>query len=227
MDTKHCFGCKKDKSLDCFHARNRNKSTGRVGWCKECSKAYRKKHYILNKEKCNRIAKEYWKENKTRLNEWTRNFYWSKKTKEQYEAYVLRNKKKQIYKDSFPKEFNFCQFSWDLYGVQKRSCRERADELPKYTLSELREWLFSQKTFPQMVRRWIQSKFSRSVKPTLDRINPFETYSFDNIQLMTVGENCNKGRYDMKTVYGYAKELYKKNPTIRNELRKKFLCAKL
>ena len=48
--TKVCAMCKAEKSLEEFNAKkNRSGESKKQPYCKDCSKAYHKKHYAQNK----------------------------------------------------------------------------------------------------------------------------------------------------------------------------------
>ena len=62
-------------------------------------------------------------------------------------------------------------------------------ESPTYTKEWLFEWCLTQELFHILFDKWVESKYNRYEKPSVDRLNNFKTYSEDNIQLMTWGEN--------------------------------------
>lgn len=59
---KRCSKCKENKLLDLFHKSSKSKD-GHKGICKECSKKYKREHYLKNKEKVVSQVKAYQKEN--------------------------------------------------------------------------------------------------------------------------------------------------------------------
>ncbi len=58
---KTCCKCKRELQLEDF-CKNKKRKDGHGSFCKECNKAYHKKHYKLNKE-------EYLSANRVRINE--------------------------------------------------------------------------------------------------------------------------------------------------------------
>jgi len=110
-----------------------------------------------------------------------------------------------------PREYRFVTFTGSLYKTQRRSSVERGHPPPDYTLTEFRDWIRDQDNFQQMVDRWVSSGFKRTLKPTVDRINPFEHYHLKNIQLITVSENNQKARFDAQVVYLFMARLYKES----------------
>lgn len=80
-----------------------------------------------------------------------------------------------------------------MYANQKYNSKARGYEPPMYTKEELKAWLMSQDLFHELYDRWVDSGYLRDMKPSVDRIDDYETYRFGNIQLMTWKENRDKG----------------------------------
>lgn len=80
-----------------------------------------------------------------------------------------------------------------MYDSQKLSCRLRNHPMPAYTLNELQEWVFSQPNWSTLYSAWVESGYKSRMKPSVDRLDDFKTYSFDNIRLVTFRENESKG----------------------------------
>lgn len=78
-----------------------------------------------------------------------------------------------------------------IYSNQKLSCRQRGHGEPKYTLSELREYLLNNDTYMFLHSRWVDSGYEFLMSPSIDRLDNSKTYSFDNIQVVTARENWN------------------------------------
>lgn len=85
-----------------------------------------------------------------------------------------------------------------LYNHQRKSSRKRGYEMPTYTRQELKDWLLGQKLFHELFQRWESSNFDVWLKPSVDRIDDYKSYSFDNVQLMTWRENFDKYQHDRK-----------------------------
>ncbi len=88
-------------------------------------------------------------------------------------------------------------FTSKVYNDQVALSKKRGYEAPKYTREELREWLLNQKLFHKLHKEWAESNYDRWLAPSIDRLDDYKTYSFDNIQLMTWKENDRKGKDDM------------------------------
>jgi hypothetical protein len=83
-----------------------------------------------------------------------------------------------------------------IYFDQIKSSDYRGYDRPDYTLKEFRKWLFSQKDFERIYIDWVRSNYSHLLSVSCDRIDDYRPYTFDNIQLMTWGQNKRKGHDD-------------------------------
>ncbi len=83
-----------------------------------------------------------------------------------------------------------------IYQSQKLSSKNRNMELPNYTLKELREWCHKQPKFDKLYLDWVVSGYNKMKVPSIDRLDDYKPYTFDNIQLMNWEENDLKGKSD-------------------------------
>lgn len=75
-----------------------------------------------------------------------------------------------------------------IYKTQKRNQKLRGHgELP-YSKDQLVEWCKAN-GFDDLFKEWVNSGHDNKLKPSIDRINDFHGYSFDNIKLGTWMEN--------------------------------------
>lgn len=104
-----------------------------------------------------------------------------------------------------------------IYNKQIKSCKRRGHDLPKYSRIELFNYFKEDKIFNLLYRNWIKSGYNTDLIPSIDRLNDYETYSFDNIQVITWKENNRKGNLDIingknnklsKEVYQYKNGLF-------------------
>ena len=110
------------------------------------------------------------------------------------------------------------QYITQVYGSVRYRAKRRGDKYPKFTKLELLGWMLNN-GLDIMWNQYIKSNFNKNLKPSIDRINDYKGYSFDNMQLITWKENNLKGvngekhhrachnRQNKKTVYQYDKEL--------------------
>lgn len=80
-----------------------------------------------------------------------------------------------------------------IYSSQKGNSKLRKMESPKYTKNELKEWLLNSEVFLRIYDNWVESKYCKYLKPSVDRINDYKPYSLDNIKICTWKENFDKG----------------------------------
>lgn len=85
-----------------------------------------------------------------------------------------------------------------IYNGQKKVSKRRGHDLPTYTLQELRNWCFNQEIFHELFEAWEESGFRITLTPSCDRMNDYEGYSLDRLQLMTWSKNCKKGNTDRR-----------------------------
>jgi len=83
-----------------------------------------------------------------------------------------------------------------IYTQQIRSSKKRGHKLPSYTLKELREWMMSRENYTKLWMEWVDSDYSKLKKPSVDRIDDYDYYHFDNIQLVTWEDNLRKAGKD-------------------------------
>ena len=82
--------------------------------------------------------------------------------------------------------------SGTIYNAQKQNSKRRGHTNPAYSLSELRQWLYSQPLFHVMYDNWKRLDYQKAYKPSVDRIDDSIGYTMANIQLMTWDENLKK-----------------------------------
>ncbi len=138
------------------------------------------------------------------------------------ECVKIYNKKSKENINKKPKD-DFMRLTSKLYTTQRKSCKERSHEKPEYTLNEFREWIKNNDNFYKILEQWVSSGFKLTMKPTVDRINPFKTYSFSNIRVITVGENNSKSQIDKSMVYGLIQKLYATDTNVQAMVDKLFL----
>lgn len=96
----------------------------------------------------------------------------------------------KIEKETFYKsKKGVIQTIWDS---QKRSAKEREMNPPSYTKEWFFEWVESQDVFHEIYDKWIQSGYDRWQKPSVDRLDPFESYTPTNIEVTTWQENVDR-----------------------------------
>lgn len=83
-----------------------------------------------------------------------------------------------------------------LYKSQKHHSKHRGYEKPSYSISEFEEWLYKN-NYKKLYDDWVKSDYDKDTKPSVDRLDDYKSYTFDNIRLITWGENRESLSEDM------------------------------
>ena len=103
-----------------------------------------------------------------------------------------------------------------IYSNQKASSKKRGHHMPLYSKLELQKFIFSHTNFENLYNNWVDSNYNKDYAPSIDRLNDYLPYSFDNIQLISWKQNNSKHHSDRKNnintkinkkVYQYSKDL--------------------
>lgn len=105
-----------------------------------------------------------------------------------------------------------------IYSRQRQSCRDRLHDLPTYTRRELEAWVSAQPLFFSLYREWVKSGFKKDLAPSIDRKNDYESYTFDNIQIMSWEENRIKSYTCEKTLRNREKQGVSRKTTFQFSL---------
>ena len=84
-----------------------------------------------------------------------------------------------------------------IHASQKERSRRRGHSAPDYDLQGLRQWVFNQDNFETLFSAWEKSGYERMLSPSVDRLDDFKGYSFDNIRLVSWQENLSKQHMDI------------------------------
>lgn len=104
-----------------------------------------------------------------------------------YECKHCRNIDKKAY---YLTKKGVMQTIWDS---QKLSSKKRKMEYPLYEKDDFIKWLDLQEEFHLLYAQWVESNYESHNKPSVDRLNNFKPYSFDNIRVRSWGENKTLG----------------------------------
>ena len=77
-----------------------------------------------------------------------------------------------------------------IYKTQIANSKRRKMDLPNYTKEELKEWLYNN-NFKKLYDNWVLSNFNKMMKPSVDRLDDYKPYTFENIRLVTWQDNKN------------------------------------
>lgn len=78
-------------------------------------------------------------------------------------------------------------------GQRQRSTHKGWPE-PTYTREELIEWVRYQPNSAALYKTWQDSGYAKNFAPSIDRLDDYKPYSFDNIRLVAWNTNNTKGR---------------------------------
>lgn len=101
----------------------------------------------------------------------------------------------RIYRKTHKGEFK----NWltKTYGRMKRDNKIKFKTDLPFSKSEFSDWVLSKNIF-KLLNDYKNSNFDKNFNPSIDRIDDYKGYSFDNIQLITWKENNDKGRKSLK-----------------------------
>lgn len=85
-----------------------------------------------------------------------------------------------------------------IYFDQINSSIRNGFNKPKYSLDELRKWLLSNEKYNLLYDEWVKSNYNKMKVPSIDRLDDYKGYCFNNIRLITWQENKNKFHNDEK-----------------------------
>ena len=88
-----------------------------------------------------------------------------------------------------------------IYKTQKRNSKLRGMSPPPYTKDELEAWLYKH-GFKKLYDEWVESGYIKDKKPSVDRLDDFKPYLFDNIRLVTWRKNRQKQYNDTLNANG-------------------------
>ena len=114
-----------------------------------------------------------------------------------------KNKTKKEYMKEYRQKIKYNKSAWltKVYSRMKRDNKNKFNimELP-FSKEEFVKWLEDEYNikFDKLFLEWIDSGFLKNKVPSIDRIDDYKSYSFDNMQLLTWEENNLKGRYSEK-----------------------------
>lgn len=87
----------------------------------------------------------------------------------------------------------------DIYNQQKKNSKTRGYSLPTYSKKWLQSWMVSQENFNTLYENWKISDYHSKLRPSVDRLDDYESYTEKNIQLVTWEENKSNGHKSRKS----------------------------
>jgi hypothetical protein len=72
---------------------------------------------------------------------------------------------------------------------------------PIFTSKQLREWVLNKDNFDvfnYLYYNWVMGGYHKLCKPSIDRIDCMKQYTFDNMQILSVKDNIEKGNREIR-----------------------------
>lgn len=85
-----------------------------------------------------------------------------------------------------------------MYQAQKQRCKLKNMPLPSYNQKQFIDWAMSKSIYHTLFNNWVLSNYSKEFSPSIDRIDDYKSYSFDNIRIVTWKDNNEKGKLSQK-----------------------------
>lgn len=89
-----------------------------------------------------------------------------------------------------------------IYYSQIQSSKRRGHKPPEYTKEEFINYFINNEEFNNVFNTFLESGCKNNLKPSIDRLDDFKHYSFDNIRACTIKENESKGHNDKRLGIG-------------------------
>jgi len=83
-----------------------------------------------------------------------------------------------------------------IFQHQRRNCKARNHPMPDYTLSEFQSWAFNQSIFHALYNQWVIDDYDKNSTPSFDRIDDYQGYSIDRLQIISWRNHIDKSSYD-------------------------------
>lgn len=109
----------------------------------------------------------------------------------------------------------------EIYNAQKVNSKKRKHNPPSYTKKELENYLLSNPTYINIYTNWVNNDYDKDLRPSIDRLDDFKGYSFNNIQIITVSQNREKQYNDIRLGISTSGERCKKVLMIKDN---KVIC---
>lgn len=81
-----------------------------------------------------------------------------------------------------------------IWNGQRQRSEQKEWPKPAYTREELIEWVKAQPNADLLYSSWKDNGYAKNFAPSIDRLDDYKPYSFDNIRLVDWDTNNTKGR---------------------------------
>lgn len=94
-------------------------------------------------------------------------------------------------------EQKLSEFMTRTFSSMRHKSKRRGHEMPKFSKNEFVEWLYTQDIEIKW-KKYIDSGYNNHLRPSVDRIDDYVGYEFENMQVITWRENHIKGINSIK-----------------------------
>lgn len=101
----------------------------------------------------------------------------------------------------------FNDWSGRRYEKMKKKSIIRNMDLPSFTKEEFRSWAV-ENGIEKLLYNWKQSGFDKWLSPSVNRLDDYKTYTFDNMELITWKENSKKWYGSEKNIETCLKKMW-------------------
>ena len=137
-------------------------------------------------EKKKRHNRQYRKDNKEKIQNLSVNY--------------RKNNKKKIKESQYDYKRTHKGWMTITYNQMVRRTNKRKMKPLSFTKEALWNWVISQKKlFNVLWDDWAESNYNTSLIPSINRLDDYKSYTFDNMELTTWEDNNKKGNKSLKT----------------------------
>lgn len=170
--------------MRCRHCKEDKESTEMVrnaDLCKRCACAITKKHYYKHLGRKRVQARDYYRNNIEKYRELAR-----RSKRRNRDAINLRQKAARRTLAGYAK----CL--WFSMKTRVRVDKGYQHRKIHFSKSQFLDWLLNNEGYLRLFLIWKAGDFPIKFSPTIDRVDNYRGYSFDNIQILTKSENARK-----------------------------------
>jgi len=84
------------------------------------------------------------------------------------------------------------------HSHQVEKSKRRGHKPPNYTRKEFIDRYINNKDYLTLYNNWVKSDYNNLLSPSFDRLDDYKPYTFDNLQMITWGENNKKANSDRR-----------------------------
>ena len=86
------------------------------------------------------------------------------------------------------------------YSNMKVKSKKRNHSMPHFTKEEFKQWIKKQPRLKELFHNWKASNYETNLYPSINRLDDYKGYTFNNMELITWRENNRKGNFSPKKI---------------------------